>query len=849
MSSILGKCARFCYNFKKCPIIPEKFGMVVFPESEDEDIYNTQFDSDLHKMLCGQTNQIQYFEVGCQKANELSIDYSFLNEEQKRTLAFFFLESDLDKTALFIMHASRSIKVWINYELYSIVSGENKMLVINLKAGINSIVLESLNTSKHNYVFIRISDYLVEKEKDTFPCLFEGDMRYHEHFGYVRHSGNYLYDGQPFEFVFYPNHDVLAKDDTAQFSIIDNLTKKYIFKQEIPIKQKCCINIPEHTFYDYDDGHYLVAEIRYTYSNEYIHVERFALFTKPVDNMLEKTCRNALNTINLIEYEYDKLCLQCGVEYIQDKRHNLSLKTSQAALVRSNTNLVKSGIHRDQTIYGHGGKRIFFFNPMYNAVNFYRIYVPENYCADIKYPLIIIHSTYEYNSWSNVFANYTNEPVIAVDISGRGVLLGSYIGEAAIKIALEDVLSRFSIDENRVYATGFSNGGGAAWAMAEAYPDLFAGIYVVSGQANYDLLSNLNNMYLIHVSSPDDSMYNVYQNISERLKFHTDYHRYLMDGFAHNTLMRLWFNEKIFKELLESRKNKYPEQVKYKTFRNRHRKAYWVKIHSIADGQAEGMIDAHIISSQEIEIYCSGISGFSITIPPQINEQQFQVSINGEHFYTFHEKCSRQIHFVRTNTESTNFFEPVNDYIPLIDTHKGNGLLDVFLDPLSIITPVECSEVIGKTAEAYSEPHCNGFIPEVYIKYPIMNYEGLYEASDKAERSYVIIDDGSTHPLLYEIRKSAKISCDAIGWTYNGQMHPGKYCVQQIVNSPWNSRRNIHLISYNDSTMLKKNLFTRKLIIPSYVNGRHEFLNNDALIFDEMGHHGILDYSCEPVDL
>lgn len=142
-------------------------------------------------------------------------------------------------------------------------------------------------------------------------------------------------------------------------------------------------------------------------------------------------------------------------------------------------------------------------------------------------------------------------------------------------------------------------------------------------------------------------------------------------------------------------------------------------------------------------------------------------------------------------------------YIPLVDMHKGNGLLDVYLDPLSIVIPVDRSDAINEVAAAYSKLYCNGFIPKIYVKYPIVSYDELNIATDIAERSYVVIDDGSNHSLLKQIREKARVVCNAMGWTYNGQAHQGRYCVQQIVNSPWNAERNIHLISFNDSAMLK----------------------------------------------
>jgi pimeloyl-ACP methyl ester carboxylesterase len=49
--------------------------------------------------------------------------------------------------------------------------------------------------------------------------------------------------------------------------------------------------------------------------------------------------------------------------------------------------------------------------------------------------------------------------------------------------ALRDALRRFSIDTDRVYLAGHADGGTAAWDIAGAHPDLWAGLIVIGGRA------------------------------------------------------------------------------------------------------------------------------------------------------------------------------------------------------------------------------------------------------------------------------------------------------------------------------------------------------------------------------
>ena len=64
----------------------------------------------------------------------------------------------------------------------------------------------------------------------------------------------------------------------------------------------------------------------------------------------------------------------------------------------------------------------------------------------------------------------------------------------------------------------------------------------------------------------------------------------------------------------------------------------------------------------------------------------------------------------------------------------------------------------------------------------------------------------------------------------------------QLVKSPWQEGRHILLVQYSSTEMLQKNLFTRKLVIPSYVFDKHPYLNDVALIFGEQGYEVIENF-------
>ncbi len=51
----------------------------------------------------------------------------------------------------------------------------------------------------------------------------------------------------------------------------------------------------------------------------------------------------------------------------------------------------------------------------------------------------------------------------------------------ALNALLDDVISKYKVDEDRVYLTGLSMGGGGTWMLAAAHPDRFAAIAPICG--------------------------------------------------------------------------------------------------------------------------------------------------------------------------------------------------------------------------------------------------------------------------------------------------------------------------------------------------------------------------------
>ena len=73
---------------------------------------------------------------------------------------------------------------------------------------------------------------------------------------------------------------------------------------------------------------------------------------------------------------------------------------------------------------------------------------------------------------------------------GRGEVAGyNGLAEQDVLRAMDDVKRAYNVDEDRVYLTGLSMGGGGTWHLGLRYPDLFAAIAPVCAVGDLSLMA------------------------------------------------------------------------------------------------------------------------------------------------------------------------------------------------------------------------------------------------------------------------------------------------------------------------------------------------------------------------
>ncbi len=129
----------------------------------------------------------------------------------------------------------------------------------------------------------------------------------------------------------------------------------------------------------------------------------------------------------------------------------------------------------------------------------------------------------------------------------------------AVNQLLDSVVANNRVDKNRIYLTGLSRGGGAAWEMAVQYPEKFAALAVVCGMTPLPYAAWIDKnmpIWVFHGEQDESIPISESETMVERLKtmgYDVQFTRY--PGVGHDSWVKAYANEELY-EWLEQQKRK-----------------------------------------------------------------------------------------------------------------------------------------------------------------------------------------------------------------------------------------------------------------------------------------------------
>jgi hypothetical protein len=269
----------------------------------------------------------------------------------------------------------------------------------------------------------------------------------------------------------------------------------------------------------------------------------------------------------------------------------------------------------------------------------YAVYTPRNYDAARKYPLIValheedsnhiaelkhlfaLPQRFGESSLSNLMTLPTLPDVdfIVACPFARGNLGYQGVAEQDVYDTLADVERRYSIDEDRVYLTGSSSGGGAALWLALTRPDRWAAVAVVCGApfpGSEELAGNALHVPVRLFHGDQDPLIPVavsrqWQKRLLDLGVNVEYIEY--PGVRHNAWDFAYRRPGLFDWFAGHRRNPQPDHVRFSTRAYRYPGAYWVRLDALTPGMLAS-VDA-VRSATGVKIVTQNVDGFTLTAP------------------------------------------------------------------------------------------------------------------------------------------------------------------------------------------------------------------------------------------
>ena len=724
-------------------------------------------------------------------------------------------------------------KLWINGKcliINSLPFDDSKYITATLKKGVNHVVFEQWVASANTQFYVQLRNY-------KFEC--GEDVRALSHMFHILQLNPLVLIQDPpylpvepvFRFMYMKNDGALSREYRVE-----------VHDSKRGLVQTCCGKMDQPVTID-------IKKLRDLDSKSLRHAWVRCIFLDRNGNEFVTgpniVVKNFLSKAQEIDEKLSRIIAELPTEAHYQCGRNLELSrkiTAEGAylskywLVCQGKELLtrlEKGDYCYKNIYEPGVHEVLLHSELDDTVIRITVGVPEHYDKNRSYPAVIGLATTNSCEYAYLFYQMLGRDFIYLDATGRGFTGGSYIGEASTLELLEWLKRNYKIDEDRLYLLGYSNGAIAAYALAQTHPDLAAAIFPNAGIPQMEALENLSNVPIYTLVSPKDYVCEGREHQAKGLigKYH-NYHQYDFSEMLHPHFYFYLFNREIFRKLTGHTRNRYPETVIFRTSHNRHLQSFWVRLHGISKNKKTARVKAKILGRDRIAVVVSNAAGLTLTVPEQIDRSHFAVSINGCMF-DFCDFQGKELHFEwRRCWRQT-------DGRRKIDFRKGTGILDVYLGSMRIIIPHSPTGPESKIAQTFSEPDTNGADPKVYVKYPI------YLDSDTPGNlfSHHLIFVDREYRNLYSARfgELFPIRYDAAGFDYQGKRYEGGYVILQVAANPYDNRRTVLNISFNDETLLRKFIPIRKMVIPTYINGIHPYFNHEVLIFWGGKYYGIYE--------
>jgi poly(3-hydroxybutyrate) depolymerase len=289
--------------------------------------------------------------------------------------------------------------------------------------------------------------------------------------------------------------------------------------------------------------------------------------------------------------------------------------------------------------FSAGPQVLTFFSDADDTEQPYGLYLPKNYDETRKYPLVMmLHGAGSNHRLAlrRVFGKSNAEGETDVEATtyfpvwddvdfivaapyARGTAGYQGIPEKDVYDVLADVKKRFSIDENRVYLTGLSMGGGGTLWLGLTRPDIWAAIAAVCPappEGTFDLASNALNFPVHFFHGDADPVVPVsgtqkWVSHLQDIGVEVSYKEFV--DVMHDSWVSAYDNQFIFEWFTHAVRVPFPDRVTFASKQYKYDKAFWIRFDGIEYGKL-AEIDARFVKENVVETKTKNLNAYSVTL-------------------------------------------------------------------------------------------------------------------------------------------------------------------------------------------------------------------------------------------
>jgi predicted esterase len=321
-------------------------------------------------------------------------------------------------------------------------------------------------------------------------------------------------------------------------------------------------------------------------------------------------------------------------------------------------------------VYAPGPQVLTYLSDIDDTDQPYAIYVPKAYSSARKYPLVIsLHGPYSNHRLdlrrvfgkgnrlgetdaeaSRYWPAMRDIDMFVASPLGRGTMGYKGLAERDVYDVLADVKRRFSIDEDRVYLTGISMGGGGALWLGLTRPDVWAAVSAVAPavpEGTEPLVGNALNVPVRIYQGELDPIVPAnetrqWQQRLENAGVKSEYVEY--KGLRHNAWDVAYKDGAVFDWMAAHRRVRFPERVRFSATSYKHGAAYWVRFDVFTPGELAN-IDARFTAKGKLTIATKALDGFTLELKGHpMAGGPIVVAVDGVELRT---RASDSVHFAR----------------------------------------------------------------------------------------------------------------------------------------------------------------------------------------------------------